>query len=181
MIIPQGFYLGKPIEVARGLVGAYLCDGMRRARICELELYLENDRACHAFGGRRTKRTETMFMTGGHAYVYLCYGLHNMLNVVIGAKDTAAAVLIRALEADGCKGPAKLTKIFGITRAEDKLDLTDGRRLWLEPRDSAPEIAAGKRIGVDYAGDDAKLPWRFAIAGSQFVSKPIQNSPAPTA
>lgn len=162
-----------PFDSARGLVGAYLCDGVRRARICELELYLENDRACHAFGGRRTARNDAMFLSGGHAYVYLCYGLHNLFNIVLGGENIPAAVLIRALEMDGCDGPAKLTKTLGITRGHNKLDLTAGRRLWLEPRDFVPEIAAGRRIGVDYAGADADLPHRFAIAGSSFLSRPI--------
>jgi DNA-3-methyladenine glycosylase len=144
-----------------------------RARICELELYLENDRACHAFGGRRTARNDAMFMIGGHAYVYLCYGLHDMLNIVLGAEGTPAAVLVRALEMDGCDGPAKLTKKLGITRGQNKLDLTAGRGLWLEPRDTDPEIATGRRIGVDYARSDADLPYRFAIAGSPFLSRPV--------
>jgi DNA-3-methyladenine glycosylase len=177
MPTPREFFLQNPFSAARGLVGAYLCreEGghMVRARIAELELYLESDRACHAFGGKCTKRNSPMFLPGGHSYVYLCYGLHNMLNIVLGPAGEAGAVLVRALELPGCAGPAKLTKTLGIGLAENKLDLTAGRVLWLEPRDAEPEIAVGKRIGIDYAGSDADLPWRFAIAGSPFISKPL--------
>jgi len=174
MILSRDFYFGEPLKIARGLLGCYLCnDTGLRGRICEVELYTESERACHAFGGRCTGRTETLFMQGGHAYVYLCYGLHNLFNVVIGEQGHASAVLIRALELPGCNGPAKLTKKFGITRKDDKLDLTVGRRLWLEPADTKFKIIAGRRIGVDYAGKDAELPWRFAIKDSPFISKPI--------
>jgi DNA-3-methyladenine glycosylase len=125
--------LQDPIDAARGLLGGYLCnDAGLRARICEVELYTQNERACHAFGGRCTARNDAMFMTGGHAYVYLCYGLHNMLNIVIGARGAAMAVLVRALELDGCDGPAKLTKVFGITRADNKLDLCKGKGLFFD-------------------------------------------------
>jgi len=172
MIIPPGFYLGDSVNVARALVGAYLCNGAGRAKICELELYLENDRACHAHRGK-TERNAPMFLAGGHAYVYLCYGLHNLFNIVIGEENTPRAVLIRALEAPECDGPAKLTKIFGITREHNGLDLTVGKKLWLEPRDAEPKIVVGKRIGVDYAGPDADLPYRFGIKGSPFLSRPI--------
>jgi DNA-3-methyladenine glycosylase len=171
--IERDFYAGDGIDAAKGLLGAYLCNGTNRARICEVELYLETERACHAFGGRRTARTEAMFMTGGHAYVYLCYGMHNMLNIVIGNEGFAAAVLVRALEMPGCDGPAKLTKVFGITRDHNKLDLTVGDKLWLEEGARDFDIASGPRIGVDYAGKDAELPWRFVIKGSAFLSRPI--------
>lgn len=179
MIFQRDFYLQNPMNVAHELVGAWLCREMPdgefiRAQICELELYLENDRACHAFGGRCTARNDAMFMAGGDAYVYLCYGLHNMFNVVLGAVGTPAAVLIRALEYDNCNGPAKLTKRLQITRDDNKLDLTCGTKIWLEPRDRIPKIKTGSRIGVDYAGADAHLPYRFAIANSPYISKPIK-------
>lgn len=178
MIISRDFYLQDPIVTAYKLVGAYLCRQMPdgyvvRARICELELYLENDRACHAFGGRCTTRNDAMFMVGGHAYVYLCYGMHNMFNIVLGAAGKPAAVLVRALEYKECNGPGKLTKTLDITRKDNKLDLTAGREIWLEPRDSTPKIKTGSRIGVDYAGADAHLPYRFIIADSKYISKPI--------
>ena len=96
-----------------------------------------------------------------------------MFNVVLGAVGTPAAVLIRALEYDNCNGPAKLTKRLQITRDDNKLDLTCGTKIWLEPRDRIPKIKTGSRIGVDYAGADAHLPYRFAIANSPYISKPI--------
>lgn len=179
MILSQDFYLQPPMDAARALVGAYLCRQMPdgaiiRARICELELYLENDRACHAFGGRCSLRNDAMFMVGGHAYVYLCYGLHNMLNIVLGPAGTPAAVLIRALEYDDCNGPGKLCKTLNITRDDNKLDLTVGKKIWIESRDTTPQIKSGARIGVDYAGADAHLPYRFIIADSPYISKPIK-------
>ena len=178
MIITSEFYIGNPIDVARNLVGAYLCrrcsDGsVIRARIAELELYHESERGCHAYGGKCTARNDAMFLSGGHAYVYLCYGLHNMLNIVIGNNGTGCAVLIRALEYDDCNGPGKLTHTLGIDRKLNKLDLTRDDVMWLEPRDSTPDIAVGTRIGIDYAGTDAALPWRFAIKDSLYISRPI--------
>ena len=179
MPLPREFYLQDPFIAARELVGAWLCRQMPdgkfiRARICELELYLDNDRACHAFGGRCTPRNDAMFMAGGHAYVYLCYGLHNMFNIVLGPAGTPAAVLIRALEYDDCNGPGKLCKTLNITRADNKLDLTVGKKIWIDARDKAPTIKSGPRIGVDYAGADAGLPYRFLIADSPYISKPIK-------
>ena len=113
----MNFFMRSPMDVAMDLVGAYLCrvtpDGTAiRARIAELELYTQDERGCHAFNGC-TPRNDAMFMVGGHAYVYLCYGLHNMLNIVIGQKGYAAAVLIRALEMPECNGPGKTYQGIG--------------------------------------------------------------------
>lgn len=176
MHIARECFIGNPVEIARQLVGAYLCrvapDGaLYRARITELELYTQDERGCHAYNGC-TLRNDAMFMSGGHAYVYLCYGLHNMLNIVIGEPGYAAAVLIRALELPGCSGPGKLTRVLDITRADNKTDLcAPNVPIWLEPRDSIPEIICGPRIGIDYAGDDAALPWRFGILNSPWLSR----------
>lgn len=172
------FYEQKALKVARSLMGAYLCirkeDGsVFRARICELELYTQDEQGCHAFGGKCTARNDAMFLSGGHTYVYLCYGMYNMLNIVLGKEGVAAAVLIRALEYKGCEGPGKLTKFLGITRSDNKIDLCNSNKMWIEARDFEPEIVTGKRIGIDYAGKDAELPWRFVIKGSPFISKPI--------
>ncbi len=177
MILSRDFYSRDPMTVAQELVGCYLCRRMPdgavvRARICELELYTQDERACHAFGARTTSRNDAMFMPGGHAYVYLCYGLHNMLNIVVGPSGYAAAVLIRALEAEGCNGPGKLTRRLSITRVDNKMDLCSGAgAIWLEVRDSKPHITACTRIGVDYAGADAARPWRFVITGCPYVSR----------
>lgn len=178
MILKRDFYLQDPFDAVRGLLGVYLCRTMDdgaiiRARIAEVELYHQSERACHAFGGRCTTRNDAMFMAGGHAYVYLCYGLHNMLNIVLGPAGTAMAALVRAVEIPGGNGPGKLCATMGITRADNKLDLTLGQKMWIAPRDTTPEIITGPRIGVDYAGTDAKLPWRFAIADSAHISKPF--------
>lgn len=166
------------MDVARSMVGMYLCrvksnGELIRARIAELELYTQDERGCHAYIGKTT-RNEAMFLSGGHAYVYLCYGLHNMLNIVVGNAEYGAAVLIRALEYPGCDGPGKLTRVMNITRTENKLDLTAAdATLWIEGCNTHPEIISGPRIGIDYAGPDAALPWRFAIANSPFISRPF--------
>ena len=178
MRLSQDFYCRAPMDVARDLVGAYLCrvtdDGkLIRARIAELELYTEQERGCHAYAGP-TARNDAMFMRGGHAYVYLCYGLHNMLNIVVGESGYAAAVLIRALELPSCTGPGRLTKVLGVSRADNKMDLTSpNSTMWIEARDTTPKIISGPRIGIDYAGRDAELPWRFGIKDSCFISRPF--------
>ena len=178
MILNRDFFLQNPMDAAKQLVGAHFCcklqdDYIFRARICELELYTETEKGCHAFGGKCTAKNDAMFLLGGHTYVYLCYGMYNMLNIVLEKEGVASAVLIRALEHNGCEGPGKLTRFLGITRADNKIDLCNSKKMWIEPLDSAPEIVSGKRIGIDYAGLDAELPWRFAIKGSPFISKPI--------
>ena len=178
MILRRSFFLQNPMDAAKQLVGAYLCcrlqdNSMFRARICELELYTEDEKGCHAFCGKCTARNDAMFLSGGYTYVYLCYGMYNMLNIVLGKEGVAAAVLIRALEHKGCEGPGKLTRFLGITRSDNKIDLCDSTKIWIESRDSVPEILAEKRIGIDYAGKDAELPWRFVLKGSPFISKPI--------
>ena len=178
MILSRDFFDGNPMDVTRRLLGCYLCrqtdDGtILRARIAEVELYLDTERGCHAFGGKCTPRNDAMFLDGGYAYVYLCYGLHNMLNIVLGPRGRGAAVLVRAVELPDGNGPGKLTRVMGITRAMNKWDLTAGRDLWLERGDQIPakQIVAGPRIGIDYAGADAALPWRFAIAASPYLSR----------
>ncbi|MDR0726442.1 MAG: DNA-3-methyladenine glycosylase [Rickettsiales bacterium] len=177
MIIQRDFYLKNPMRVARSLLGAYLCvekEGqIIRGRICELELYLESERACHAFGGKCTPRNCALFSGGGHAYIYLCYGLHSLFNIVLGPAGTAAAVLIRAVELQGCDGPGKLTKTLGIKLSDNTIDLTTGHKIWVEPRKKVPRILAAKRIGIDYAGSDADLPWRLGIADSKYLSRPF--------
>ncbi len=178
MKLSREFFMGYPMDVAQGLVGAYLCrrmpdGGMFRARIAEVELYTMDERGCHAYNGC-TARNDAMFMTGGHAYVYLCYGLHNMLNIVVGPSGYAAAVLVRALEMPGGDGPGKLTRALGITRGDNKKDLCAADAdIWLAPRDRAPKIVSGPRIGIDFAGDDALRPWRFGIADSRYLSRPF--------
>ena len=178
MKLSREFFSVDPMTAARELVGAYLCRAMPdgkiiRARITELELYTQDERGCHAFNGC-TARNDAMFMAGGHAYVYLCYGMHNMLNIVLGNSGYAAAILVRALEYPECTGPGKLTRVLNITRADNKMDLCAcDSTIWLEERDLVPDIICGPRIGIDYAGTDAALPWRFGIADSAFLSRPF--------
>jgi DNA-3-methyladenine glycosylase len=140
------------------------------ARITETESYVgEDDQACHARFGR-TVRTEIMYGPPGQAYIYLIYGRYYMLNVVTEADGFPAAVLIRAaklITGEGVlDGPGKLTRTLHITRAQNKLDLITSNQLYLA-NDSykviAQEIKTSPRIGVDYAGKWAKLPWRYFI------------------
>lgn len=177
------------VAVARDLIGKSLftmVDGqLAGGVICETEAYKgTSDRASHAFGGRRTKRNEMMYREGGVAYVYLCYGMHHLLNFVTNTADIPDAVLIRGivpthgtelmLRRTGKRkvtpdigiGPGKVSKLLGITVADNGLSLC-GEKLWIEDRglvvpDNA--ILVTPRIGVDYAGEDALLPYRFVGA-----------------
>lgn len=195
--IPVLEYLNDPFVIAREvLLGAtlysYIDGQLTGGKIVELELYLGDcDRACHAYPNKKTARNSVMFDVGGHAYVYFVYGMHNMFNVVISDAGKANAILIRALEpiagietmqvrrkinkiTELCNGPAKLTKALGITTKFNGADLTNGKNIWIEPHtEKIPSIITGKRIGIDYAGDDADLPWRFAIKDNKFISKKI--------
>ena len=149
---------------ARNLLGKYLvgADGEGRM-ITEVEAYDgERDLACHARVGR-TRRTETLYNDGGVWYVYLCYGVHEMLNLVVGPRDWPAAVLIRGVE--GCHGPGRVTKALGINRRFNAAAAHQVSGLWIEDRGvKVPRrlVKATPRIGVDYAGPVwAKKPWRF--------------------
>lgn len=151
---------------ARNLLGKFLVrpDGVARM-ITEVEAYDgELDRASHARAGR-TRRTEVMYGPGGVWYVYLCYGVHEMLNLVVGPRDHPAAVLIRGVE--GCHGPGRLTRALGINRRHNGKPVQAASGLWLEDRGvKVPRrlVQATPRVGVDYAGPVwAKKPWRFSI------------------
>ena len=155
----------------------------------ETEAYSYKERGCHAFKGM-TKRNEVMFEAGGRAYVYLCYGIHNMFNVVTNSSGKADAVLIRALEpTEGIdlmfkrmnlinpkkitSGPGKLAKAMGIDRTSNGVSLKSNR-LWLEDIGCTivkNNVVCSERIGIDYAGKDALLPWRFTIKNSPWISK----------
>ncbi|NOX86275.1 MAG: DNA-3-methyladenine glycosylase [Chlorobi bacterium] len=189
MILPLSYYQNEDVVfLARDLLGKSLITNIggtiTRAVIAETEAYAgEIDKASHAYGGRRTNRTEVMFRAGGVSYVYLCYGMHNLFNIVTGPEGIPHAILIRGIILeDGIEsarnrtgknlqkgqlieGPGNTTKTLGITREHNGLLLT-GDTLWLEDNGIviAPEnIVVSKRIGVDYAGDDAHLPYRFQI------------------
>jgi DNA-3-methyladenine glycosylase len=180
--LPRAFYSGPVLDVARELLGRTLCRrrsaaSTLRGRIVEVEAYDgPHDLACHASRGR-TKRTSPMFERGGIAYVYLVYGMHHCFNVVTGEAGYPAAVLIRATEPPDeslrTSGPGRLTKAFDIDRGLDGATLV-GRELWIEAGDPVSEDSVKRtpRIGVDYAGEWARRPYRLLIAGHPAVSGP---------
>jgi DNA-3-methyladenine glycosylase len=195
--LPFSFYLNTDVNsLARQLIGKMLftqIDGEITAGIIvETEAYAGiEDKASHAYGGRLTDRTKTMYLKGGVSYVYLCYGIHNLFNVVTGPLNTPHAVLIRGVEPvigteimlqrrgmallkpNLTAGPGALSKALGIDRTFNAKDLT-GEEIWIEDCwDVDPEsIVAAPRVGVGYAADHALLPWRYYIKGNRFVSKP---------
>ncbi len=183
------------VTVARELLGKLLvvpdADGTRvSGLIVETEAYRgPQDRASHAYGGRRTKRTETMFGMGGTAYVYFVYGMYHQFNVVTNMPEIPHAILVRGLEpVEGLEqmrrrrphqpdtnltnGPGKLCIALGINRQLDQSDLR-GNRIWIEENRRVParQIASGPRIGIGYAEDWIDKPWRFWIKGNRFVSR----------
>lgn len=196
--LPPSFFTGEDVvQLSKDLLGKYLVtsfDGQVSAgKIVETEAYRgPDDKACHAWMNRRTNRTEIMFAEGGHAYVYLCYGIHHLFNIVTGKKDMPHAVLIRAIEpADNpeimlrrrnsrvlntrlTSGPGSLTQALGITTQHSGLNLTAADTpIWLEDRgDRIPEgdIMASPRVGVAYAGECALWPWRFRVRDSKWTS-----------
>lgn len=151
-------------EMAISLLGKWLCtekDGvLRRFRITETECYMgETDTACHAARGK-TPRNAVMYRSGGFAYVYLCYGIHNLLNIVTGEEDFPEAVLIRGVT--GISGPGRVTKALGVTRDENGADLSCSSVIWLEDDGERPLYDAFPRIGIDYAAPkDRDRLWRF--------------------
>jgi DNA-3-methyladenine glycosylase len=197
--LPRKFYTRADVlEVARDLLGKKLVvpnrNGSRVAGIIvETEAYRgPEDRASHAYNGRRTKRTETMYGIGGTAYIYFVYGMYNQFNVVTNVADTPHAILVRAVEpSEGLdimrrrrrgrseyeltSGPGRLCLAMGIDRALDKQDLL-GERVWIEAGVSISprQIARGPRVGIDYAEAWVAKPWRFWVRDNPFVSKPTK-------
>ncbi|MBO6118434.1 MAG: DNA-3-methyladenine glycosylase [Bacteroidales bacterium] len=165
-ILSEDFYKQDAVTVARKLIGKILCvetpDGIVKKRITETEAYYgTDDTACHAHKGR-TKRTENMFRKGGITYIYLCYGMYDMLNVVTGDEDFPEAVLIRGTE--NYNGPGKLTKALHITRELNGIDLTKKEKIWIEDDGFKAEYQCGKRIGINYATEEYKnKDWRFIM------------------
>jgi DNA-3-methyladenine glycosylase len=191
--LPNSFYQRQNVTtIAKELIGKVLVTNVNNKLmsgiIVETEAYSYKERGCHAFKGM-TPRNKVMFEEGGVTYVYLCYGIHHLFNVVTNQKDKADAVLIRALEPlvgqsvmqermktkslnKITSGPGKLTKALGIDRNHNGLFLQN-HEIWIEEGSSrvlAKNILASPRIGIDYAGEDAKLPWRFMLKGSEWVS-----------
>jgi DNA-3-methyladenine glycosylase len=193
--LARDFYLGDTVSIARALLGCVLWRKRGRellvARIVECEAYLgANDQASHARRGLRSARNESMYLEGGHAYVYFTYGMHWCMNVVTQESDIAEAVLLRGAQplrgldsmrkrrikakrdTDLMNGPGKLCQAMDIDRALDGEPL-DGNKLWLTGRDievSDDDIAVSPRIGVDNSGDAAAWPLRFFLRGNPYVS-----------
>ena len=198
MKLPFDYYLNRDvIFLAQDLLGKVLytqVEGEITAGIIvETEAYFgEQDKASHAYGGRRTNRTETLYGQGGLSYVYLCYGIHHLFNVVSSVEGEPHAVLIRSVEpllgkeimerrrgmpvanAAITSGPGSTAKALGINRSFNEKDLT-GEEIWIEDHHiqyTTDQIAAVPRVGVAYAKEDAFLPWRFFIKNNKYVSKP---------
>jgi DNA-3-methyladenine glycosylase len=203
-VLNQAFYMRQDVVViAKELIGKIICtqfdDILTTARIVETEAYNGIiDKASHAYGGRNTKRTSVMFGHPGHAYVYLCYGIHHLFNIVTNNEGTPHAVLIRAaepiegintmLERTGkpnpdfslTRGPGNVSKALGIHSRHSGLSLLEppiwiaGDKTIIDPTN----IIATPRIGVDYAAEDAFLPYRFLLKDNSFVSgNRKQNQP----
>lgn len=201
MIRDKSFFMREDVvEISRDLIGMTLCskiDGVLTAgRIVETEAYGGvTDRASHAYGDRRTSRTETMYRAGGICYIYLCYGIHHLFNIVTGPEGRPDAVLIRALEpVTGIEhmlqrrgldrvqrrvagGPGLVTQSLGLTTDQDGLSLIHSKKIWVEmdvvqilDQRGNDDIIASPRVGVDYAGEDAAQPWRFRLKGNEFTS-----------
>jgi DNA-3-methyladenine glycosylase len=185
----------KVIRVATSLLGKTLYTRVNgkttSGTIVETEAYSHIERGCHAYDNRKTRRNEVMFREGGHAYVYLCYGIHHLFNVVTNTSGVGDAVLIRALEPKaGLKvmaarmgvestnritsGPGKLAKAMGIDLSLNGANLS-GPKVWIEEgmKVGRSSIQVTTRVGIDYAGDDARLPWRFVIKGNPWVSRKV--------
>ncbi len=196
MILPPSFYLHEDVvQVAKDLLGKVIVtkiDGITTSGIItETEAYAGiTDKASHAYGGRRTNRTEIMYAQGGVAYVYLCYGIHHLFNVVTNMQDIPHAVLIRAVEPlkgidtmlqrrkkeklqpQLTAGPGAMSMALGIQTLHTGLSLSKGIITLHDEGVKVENIIATTRIGVDYAKEDALLPYRFYIAGNKFISKP---------
>lgn len=200
--LAQSFYRRQDVvQVARELLGKVVVsviDNKRTSgRIVETEAYVALiDKASHSFGGRRTARNEHMYSAAGTAYVYICYGMHQMLNVVTNEKDIPDAILIRAIEpiegidimlqrtgkptADYTltKGPGKVGKALGISKTHSGLLLSDEALFIYEDANSdvpGEMIGSSKRIGVESAGVDGLLPYRFYVKGNRYVSgRPVK-------
>lgn len=197
MKLPVEFYLRDDVvKIARELIGKVIFTNFNNeitaGVISETEAYAGAvDKASHAWNNRRTARTEVMFQNGGISYVYLCYGMHHLFNVVTAQVGVPNAVLLRGIHplkglavmenrrnmSAGRKtfadGPGKASQALGITTSENGTDL-QSERIWIEDHGFCPEdseVLVGPRIGVEYAGEDAKLPYRFVLKPDYWAKK----------
>lgn len=195
--LPRSFYQRDDVvQISRDLLGKVLCTRINgqftAAKIVETEAYNGRcDKACHAHLNKKTDRTSIMFGEPGYAYVYLCYGIHHLFNIVTNRDGLADAVLVRGIEpVEGTEimtdrrghkkagpglgnGPGILSQSLGITKELYGEDLR-GRTVWIEDRGievPQDQITETTRIGVDYAEEDALLPWRFYITGNKYISR----------
>lgn len=176
MRLEEAFFQRDCLEVAPALVGKVLVRQLPggsqiRLRISETEAYCgEADTACHAHKGR-TKRTEVLYQEAGRIYVYLCYGMHWLLNFVTGEKEHPQAVLIRACE--GAEGPGKLTKKLMVDGHFNNTSVFTQKELWVEDDGESFAITADTRVGIGYASqEDQERLWRFKISyGDQGKTK----------
>lgn len=187
-LLPKFYLRDNVVQIAKELLGKVLFTEINGVItggiITETEAYAGiKDRASHAYNNRRTKRTEAMYASGGTAYVYLCYGIHHLFNVVTNQADIPHAILVRAIkpyvginkiqkrrgksgsEVNICNGPGTLSQGLGINTIHSGADLC-GKTIWIEDRGiiiNSKDIIKNPRIGVDYAGADALLPYRFSV------------------
>ncbi len=195
MKLPASYYQSEEVVMlAKNLLGKYLYSNINKTLtggiITETEAYAGvTDKASHAYNGRRTTRTETMYQLGGISYVYFTYGMHHLFNVVTGKKEVPHAILIRAIyPLTGCEimlkrtgkqkinhqltnGPAKMAKALGINKSHNGISLT-GNIIWIEDNGISVyenDIKATPRIGIDYAGEDALLPYRFILDYKKYI------------
>lgn len=182
--LKRKFYIRPTLTVAKELLGKYLVRKIGKkklvGKIIETEAYIgPEDRASHAYGGKITERCKTEYLIGGHIYIYLCYGMYWQLNITTAREGEPECVLIRALEPINEKekiasGPGKLCNWLKLNKSFDGEDLTKSKRIWVEDwgeRIKKQQIVATTRVGIEYAGQWAKKPWRFYIKDNPFVSK----------
>lgn len=196
-LLTEKFYLDERVtDLSEALLGKFLCTNIEgcytSGMIVETEAYrAPDDKASHAFGNRRTKRTEIMYQTGGLAYIYLCYGIHHLFNVVTGPVGSAHAILIRALEpVEGIghmlrrrkmaqvshrltNGPGILTVALGLHTQWNGESLLTPKHIWIEDRNSSinpHDVIRSPRVGVDYAEECASWNWRFRIKENSWCS-----------
>ncbi|HSJ68694.1 MAG TPA: DNA-3-methyladenine glycosylase [Anditalea sp.] len=196
-VLPKSFFLnGDVTAISQRLLGKILVTNIDNqitiGRIVETEAYHgSKDKACHAYLHRNTKRTSVMFKDGGRSYVYLCYGIHSLFNIITHGEGQPNAVLIRALEPlEGidimkerrsialarnlCNGPGKLAQAMGIDKVVNDIVLYENSSpVWIGESNSDLkfDIVTTTRIGVDYAEEDALLPWRFYIKNNTYISR----------
>ena len=195
--LPKSYYINSDtIQLSKNLLGKILISNINNdftsGIIVEIEAYLGvDDRASHAYNNKFTLKTKPMYEEGGISYIYLCYGIHHLFNIVTNIKGIPHAILIRAIEPikgisimlkrrkfnilkkELTNGPGKLTQALGITTKMNTISL-DSNKIWIENHNvliNKKDILSSSRIGVDYAGEDAKLPYRFYIKNNKWISK----------